>query len=320
MLKRVPGVRLWLLVLCVLGGQAPLGVPGGHPVEPRAKKVLFIGIDGVRTDALKVANTPYLDSLIRHGAFAENTQILGERYRRNDTSSAPGWASILTGVWADKHGVQDSSFTGANLRRYPDFLHRFKLARPSARTAAFVSWDAIAQHLLVAPDVLRVFPAKGHALAAYLEADAHVADAARHHVAEADPDAVFVYFGLPDAVGHEKGFDPRVPEYRNAIGTVDRFAGSVLRALWARKTVSAEDWLVLVASDHGGKGIYHRLGYLHPEILTVFLIVSGPAAERGRIRSPTYIVDVAATALTHLGVALDDAWGLDGRVEGLKPK
>jgi hypothetical protein len=34
--------------------------------------------------------------------------------------------------------------------------------------------------------------------------------------------------------------------------------------------------------------------------------------------APVEIVDVAVTALAHLGVAIDPAWGLDGKAVGLR--
>ncbi len=76
--------------------------------------------------------------------------------------------------------------------------------------------------------------------------------------------------------------------------------------------------MILVCTDHGGRGTNHGGGHLFPEVRTVFLIVSGPSAARGRIDQPTQQVDVPATALTHLGVELDPAWKLDGRAVGLR--
>ena len=291
-----------------------------YAAEPLARKVLLIGIDGVRPDALEAAYTPHLDRLVRYGAFARDTQILGEGYRLSDTVSAVGWSSILTGVWADKHGVHDRDFKGANFGKYPDFLRRLKQVRPAAQTAAFISWPAIAQHIITSADVVRVFDATHQSLAGYLEADRQVAVAARRHLAERDPDALFVYFVSPDIAGHHNGFDPGVSEYRRAIEVVDGLTGMILRAIEARRTFSEEAWLVLVTSDHGGKGTHHRKGHQDKDVLTVFLIVSGSAAWPGEIKSPTYIVDAPVTALTHLGVEIDNAWGLDGKPVGLRGK
>ncbi len=122
---------------------------------------------------------------------------------------------------------------------------------------------------------------------------------------------------LPDAVGHRRGFHPDVREYRQAIEIIDGLVGTVLGAMRNRKTFAREDWLVLVTSDHGGRGTHHHSGHRDPEVLTVFLIMNGPAVRPGKIASPTYIVDPAVTALTHLNVDIDPAWGLDGKAVGL---
>ena len=319
-LARVPLRRRLLAALLVVVVAIGMLAGGADVAERPARKLLFIGIDGVRADVLKAAYTPYLKGLMRGGAFAYDTQILGERYRLNDTVSAPGWSSLLTGVWADKHGVNGRAFQGARFGDYPNFLQRLKRARPEVRTAVFVSWPAIAQHIVTSADVLKVFPPEDESAASYLEADRHVSEAARRHLVEDDPDALFVYWAFPDAVGHKQGFGRHVREYRRAIETVDHLTGVLLRAMRARENFPREEWLVVVSSDHGGKGTHHRNGHQDPDVLTVFLIVSGPAAMRGRMRYPTFIVDAATTALGYLGVDSEDAWGLDGRVVGLKPR
>ncbi len=38
----------------------------------------------------------------------------------------------------------------------------------------------------------------------------------------------------------------------------------------------------------------------------------------GSVDQDTFIVDVAVTALTHLGITPDPAWELDGRAVGLR--
>src|SRR5262249_25415538 len=80
----------------------------GLAQQPMSKRVLIIGIDGCRTDALKAAKAPNLQRLVREGAMAENTSILGDRPTGADTVSGPGWSNLLTGVWPDKHGVKDN--------------------------------------------------------------------------------------------------------------------------------------------------------------------------------------------------------------------
>ena len=116
-------------------------------------RVLVIGIDGVRPDALRIADTPAIDELISEGAFTNNTKILGDRYRENETISGPGWSSFLTGVWADKHGVNDNTFRGQNYDEYPHFFVHLKRAFPEAITGSFVDWEPIDTFILRDADV-----------------------------------------------------------------------------------------------------------------------------------------------------------------------
>ena len=82
------------------------------------KKLLFIGIDGCRPDALTQAQTPNIDELINGGVYINDAlcSINGQ-----PTVSGPGWSTMITGVWFDKHGVSDNSFSGSNFDEYPPF-------------------------------------------------------------------------------------------------------------------------------------------------------------------------------------------------------
>ncbi len=92
-------------------------------------KVLMIGIDGCRPDALLAADTPCLDRLIDDGALSVQAQTCAV------TSSGPSWSSLLTGTWPEKHGVQDNSFEGAQFDRYP---HVF--VRAAGNRSKMASW------------------------------------------------------------------------------------------------------------------------------------------------------------------------------------
>lgn len=124
-------------------------VASASAVEP---KVLLIGIDGLRPDALAKANTPNIDKLIAEGGFSPKT-VIQRAYKKSDTASGPGWSSILTGVWADKHGVHDNSFVGKNFTQFPPFFTYVKQARPEAKIATFVSWPEIDRHIIADSDL-----------------------------------------------------------------------------------------------------------------------------------------------------------------------
>lgn len=292
-----------------------LGIVSFIEANAAERKVLFIGIDGCRFDALRAAETPYLDQLIEEGCYDPATQILGDRYRENDTISGPGWSSILTGVWADKHGVNDNTFQGKNYQEYPHFFTRLKQARPEARTASIVDWVPIHLHIVSNADIGRaVVPVDND----YVDADVRSAEETAKILSEENPDAVFLYIGQVDETGHKVGFHPTVPEYIAAIERADALVGKALTAMRQRETYEVEEWLVLVTSDHGGQGTGHGGGHNVPEILNSFMIVSGPAAQQGRLDQTTYLVDVPVTALAYLGVELEPEWKLDGRPVGLR--
>jgi predicted AlkP superfamily pyrophosphatase or phosphodiesterase len=261
--------------------------------------VLFIGIDGCRPDALARARAPHLRALARGGAFSDQAQT------GDVPLSGPGWSSLLTGVWRTKHGVRDNTFDGADFGPYPTFLNRLKRTRPDADVVSIVHWHPLHQYLI-----------RGADLMVTAKSDRQVAEQAAEGLRDRSADAVFVHFDDVDEAGHAYGFSPGVSEYVRAVERTDAYVGRLLHALRARPTLAAEDWLILVSTDHGGSGKSH--GHDVPEDRTTFLIVNGPSALSGPIEPPPTAVDVAATALTHLGIALDERWGLDGRPVGLK--
>src|SRR3954465_10165893 len=87
-------------------------------------KVLIIGIDGTMTSALAVARTPNLDALRSNGCFSVRSVT------HPVTHSAACWSSMFTGVWGDKHGVNDpgNSFAGNQFAAYPSFFKRIEAA------------------------------------------------------------------------------------------------------------------------------------------------------------------------------------------------
>lgn len=158
----------------------------------------------------------------------------------------------------------------------------------------------------------------------YKDGDKQAADEAVKYLADGDPAVLFVYFGHVDNTGHGYGFHPKSPKYTNAIEEADAHLGRVLEAIEKRGTRKQEDWLVVVTTDHGGKGRGHFPGAKEPEIRTGFLIVSGASATKERLKGKTATVDVVPTVLTHLGIPIDPDWKLDGKSVGLggegKPK
>lgn len=299
---------MFLVCFCAL-----LQAADGRP----AKRVLFIGIDGTRTDALLGADTPNLKKLRESGAFSNTTNILGTREDQADTVSGPGWSNLLTGVWPDKHGVLNNKFAVKNYAEYPHFFSRVKEIYPRAMTVSLVDWTPI--HNLIVRDAevsldFTTDPKKPD----YKLADERLTAKAVDILTNDDPDVMMVYLGNVDETGHKYGFHPAVANYKKAIEIVDTQIGEVLTALCKRKDFATERWLILVGTDHGGRGTDHGGNRNTPEVNTVWCIVAGDGVEKGEINGKTNQVDLAATALTHLAIELKPQWKLDGQAIGLK--
>ncbi len=276
------------------------------------KKVLLIGIDGIRVDMLARADTPNLDALIAAGAFSADART------RPITVSGPGWSSMLTGVWMEKHRVESNDFTGNNYAEYPDFLTRIEQVRPQLSTYAVIHWPAMGTTADGGPMISRLVDVlvniNGDAIG-YATADAEVVSIASHYLRVGDPDASFVYMTNTDSVAHET--DSFSPEYRAAVELADRRVGELVAAVKARPTYAQEDWLILSSTDHG-RADDGSHGENSIEELTIYYLASGPSADPAALAAPPHIVDIAPTALAHLGIEVDPAWDLDGRVNGLR--
>lgn len=276
------------------------------PTWRNPNKLLLIGIDGVRPDALLKADTPNLDSLIHTGAYSFKAQA------GTHTLSGPSWSNILTGVWENKHKVIDNSFIGARYRRYPNLFTLIKQVQPELNVVSIVSWDSLCKQIFSRANNCKVYPYTGRVR----EGDYLVAQRAAKTLVNNNPDILFAYFLGVDLKGHKYGFHPDVPEYVHEIERVDRLVGSIMKALVSRPTYEKENWLVLSITDHGGIGNSH--GGQTPEEKTIFYIANGRSAVRGEIASAPTHVDIVPTALYHLNIPINPVWGLDGKVAGVR--
>lgn len=261
----------------------------GEPAEARTTRVLVLGIDGLRPDALEAADTPNLDAL-----FPASCRTLdGRTHATGETLlSGPGWASILTGVEPEDHGVQGNDDLLAIDRTRASFLERARDAGHA--TAAVVHWlGTVTLFGGAAVDDLDVGDDAGvdAQLAARVAAGAHT--------------VLFAHFDDVDGAGHGAGFHPDVRAYVEAIERTDGHLAATVAALEARR--DQDRWWVALVTDHGGVGTDHTPRVPETErVPLAFCALDGaPVAIPAR---PTHM-DAATSALDVLGVAHE---GLDG--------
>ncbi|MCQ4211979.1 alkaline phosphatase family protein [Streptomyces longispororuber] len=300
MSRSTSGVSRRSLLIGSATAALALAVPTAASAAARTAKVLVIGLDGTLLSRIKDADAPRLKALMAAGLTAPSP-IYADPMA--PTMSGPGWSTLITGVWPDKHNVKDNNFTGHKFAQYPDFLTRVETAKPNLSTYAVSSWAPITDTVFSSKVDTRVSTPSA-------EYDTGTTSRAVAQLRSADPDAVFVQLDNVDHAGHSYGAASQ--QYLDAIHGVDGQVGQLVDALTSRATYGTEDWLILITADHGHTDAGGHGGSSWPERQTFMIAVGGTAAA-GSTRYDVRMPDVAASALAHLGVAIDPAWGLDGR-------
>ncbi len=286
------------------------------------RKVLIIGMDGVRTDALQQANTPNIDNLIAGGFYTY------ESWHEGVTVSGPSWSTIMTGVEYQKHGVTSNSYSGSQYNTYPYFPTRAKSCLPNLYAVQIVQWAPMSDNVYNDGWDQKIKVCDG--------CGANTVSAAQTQLANPNLDVLFVYFDECDLTGHSSGFSVTNPAYINAIQTVDAHIGTVIAALKARPDYANEDWVVLLTTDHGGIGTGHGgnsvserkiwwVGSGNSPVSKQLTNVADPGSYAIGNHNATVALnnpsqaDIAVTALDHLFRGnttcnpANPSWNLDGR-------
>ena len=269
------------------------------------KKLLFIGIDGCQPDALTQAQTPNIDGLINDGIYINNAlcSINGQ-----PTVSGPGWSTMITGVWYDKHGVSDNSFSGSNFDEYPPFNVLLEESGQEYHTASFIMWT---------PIHTQIFGSTMDYNELHSTYDGSVAQGAADYMSTPNVDVIFLDFDDVDIAGHSYGFSPEVDQYIDAIENVDGYIGWVIDSMENRPTFQNEDWLIMITSDHGGIGYGH--GGQTIEERQIPIIMSGTLVSEETIPEQSYLTNLVSTVLNYFGIENNCEWQLDGISMGLTP-
>ena len=228
------------------------------------KKVIVIGYDGGRADALSLVDENGeggISYLLATGGQAAINYCGGVNYpaiNTQDTSTAPGWCSILTGQWADVHGI-----TGNGIEKSNDNLTILTTSVEDGTidsSAFYVSWNGhfggedttyIQEKNYIEEKGLDVTFLDADDDAGTLEntlADINSADCS---------DFIFSILEHPDHAGHDTGFSLNNPDYAQAIADSEADARKIINSIEARPTYETEDWLIIITSDHGGYNTGH---------------------------------------------------------------
>lgn len=235
------------------------------PAGKTEKKVLVLGYDGGRADALALLDGETNDSAISYllasGGNAQIAYCGGVNYptiNKQDTSTAPGWCSILTGEWADVTGVTGNGVVKSN--DHLSLLTTLVEDEKADSSAFYVSWNG---HFSADDSTYvleKQYTEEKGLPVVFSDADDDDGTFANTlaDVQQADcSDFIFTIFEYPDHIGHDTGFCIDNPDYAAAFKECDAQCKRIIDAVEARETYESEDWLIILTSDHGGYNTSH---------------------------------------------------------------
>lgn len=234
--------------------------------EGKQKKVLVLGYDGYREDALENIFGMEQSAVKTIASEGELFHSYAGANGNQDTSTAPGWLSILSGKWAYQLGVKDNS--GQKGADTTTFLND---AVSAGYASAFIaSWaphfDVTYQEDIVNP--------QGKAVYQQMDNDVETLETLQKIVKDTSStsyDVIFATLEYTDHAGHSIGYGNDVEEYIGASQQVDREGYKLLQAIYERDSYQAEDWLIIITTDHGGIGSDHG-GQSSEEVNTWFAV------------------------------------------------
>jgi predicted AlkP superfamily pyrophosphatase or phosphodiesterase len=305
------------LLAAALVASAP-ALPAQSASAPR--KAVFILLDGIPADVIERVATPHLDAIATAGAYAR-AAVGGERGgpTQTPTISAPGYMSLLTGTWANKHNV----WGNANQRPNYAFWNLFRIVETvdsTRRTALFSTWTdnrtvLIGQGKPEAGAYTIDHVADGFELDTlayphdrdkrYIAAiDDRVAAEAAAHLAATGPDLTWVYLQHSDDAGHAFG---DAEGFYAAVREADARVGRIWAAVQRRQAMG-EDWMIVVTTDHGRDPTTGRgHGGQSDRERTTWMVTNRPEVSERFTSGAAAIVDIAPSLLRHLRVTPPEA-------------
>lgn len=259
---------------------AATAADGAHadPVPDPDARVMIVSFDGLRPDAIDAEIAPTLQGLIDGGSY--NPVSLAEI----PAVTLPNHTSMVTGLSILSHGV----LVNSTIEGRVEHSTIFDVAQAHDVSMGFFANKGKLGYLCPEgqPDV-RVITGDVDDIAN------ECANAIRDH----DLRLIFLHFGEPDGAGHSHGWmsEPYLAQVTRADAALKR----ILDAMDEKDV--RKDTLIIVTSDHGGHGRTH--GFPIPSDQHVPFILNGPGIAKGRaLKNTTHPMDVAATALTQLGL------------------
>ncbi len=280
----------------------PTVEPGDKPQALGGKKALIVTIDGLSYETLLQARQagqhPALKSLII--APAQTGGYVGTPSEQR-TLPLPGWASLITGVWADQHGLRGVGTAS------PELNAPTLVALASTPAQAAMALSTADYRTLWSQDLQegRIIEA-----ANCTDSDSCVSEQTQQYLQEGKS-LILAQIQAPARAATQGGLGS--PAYRQAVQESLAALDKLLAIIEKRKQADAsEDWLLILTTSYGLDEFGGTTGSQFNRNKTSFIatnktLASLPAID-GQVTSSTdmntlaAVIDIAPTVLSHLGI------------------
>ena len=276
--------------------------------RPKAKHVIFIGVDGVSTPAFKdsalLARMPNVRMMMEEGSYT-----LGKRSVM-PSSSAINWATIFMGLPTEQHGYGQWNSSKPEIPAVldngrgmpPTIFTLLREQRPKVECGCVYNWNGIGPLVDTAVIDYHLYDPGYHEPKGYV-LENYTRERAVKYILEKKPDFFTFYIGDVDEAGHRLGWD--TPGYYDCLEETDRSVGLILQA--ARDAGIFDDTIFIFSSDHGGSEKGHgKLVMAHLE--TPFVLYGKHIRKGYVLEEPMMQYDLTATLAYALGLKIPDAW------------
>lgn len=246
-------------------------VSSAFAAKPKAKHVVWIGLDGWGAYSVEKADMPVTKQFMKDGSYTlKKRSVL-------PSSSAVNWASMFMGAGPELHGYTEwgsktPELPSRELNKHGIFPTVFQLlrdAQPDAEIGCIYDWDGI-KYLV---DTLSLsYHAQGPDYNKQPEA---LCEMACKYITDKKPTMTLIVFDNPDHVGHADGHD--TPAYYANIKQLDSYIGRIVDAV--KKAGIYDDTIFIITADHGGIEKGHG-GKTMMEMETPF-IIAGKNIKKG---------------------------------------
>ena len=267
--------------------------------SPKAKHVIYIGLDGWGAYSVSKADMPAVKELMEKGCYTLKKRTVWP------SSSAVNWASMFMGAGPELHGYTEWGSQTPELPSrvilkhniFPTIFQIYRDANPDAEIGVLSEWGGIqflvdtlsTSHHAVAPD--------------YNKYPTALCEMAEKYIKEKKPALAAVVFDNPDHVGHVIGHD--TPEYYAKLHEIDGYIARIVKAV--EEAGMLDETIFIITSDHGGINKGHG-GKTMLEMETPFIIAGKGIRQGGEFQESMVQYDVAATIAYIFGLQQPQVW------------